>query len=105
MPRYHLFGETVTIAEEMEQNGLPGFVAISEVTYKEVVGLFEVGELEPITLHMKPLKNVLPGDPNNPNKDNKDSTGAAPPPPPQPSPPSHESRPSPVIRCYLILEH
>ncbi len=26
MPRYHLFGETVTIAEEMEQNGIPSFV-------------------------------------------------------------------------------
>jgi class 3 adenylate cyclase len=28
MPRYHLFGETVSIAEEMEQKGIPGAVAI-----------------------------------------------------------------------------
>jgi len=32
MPRYHLFGKTVTIAEQMESNGVPGRVQISEDT-------------------------------------------------------------------------
>lgn len=32
MPRFHLFGETVTIAEEMEQNGIPEAVVISQST-------------------------------------------------------------------------
>jgi len=32
MPRYHLFGQTVTIAECMESSGLPGKVQISEAT-------------------------------------------------------------------------
>jgi len=32
MPRYHLFGQTVTIAECMESSGEPGKVQISEVT-------------------------------------------------------------------------
>jgi hypothetical protein len=39
MPRYHLFGETVTIANEMETQGLPGQVCISHVTY-EALGEF-----------------------------------------------------------------
>jgi len=60
MPRYHLFGETVTVAEEMEQNGLPGEVVISKATYDESGGNFEVEELEPIILHAKPAKNILP---------------------------------------------
>lgn len=32
MPRYHLFGKTVTIAEQMESSGVPGKVQISEDT-------------------------------------------------------------------------
>jgi class 3 adenylate cyclase len=32
MPRYHLFGRTVTIAERLESSGEPGKVQISEVT-------------------------------------------------------------------------
>jgi hypothetical protein len=62
MPRYHLFGETVTIAEEMEQNGIAGAVVISEMTYAECEGLFEVEKLEPVTLHAKPAKNILPAE-------------------------------------------
>jgi len=34
MPRYHLFGRTVTIAESLESSGKPGKVQISEVTKK-----------------------------------------------------------------------
>lgn len=30
MPRYHLFGETVTTAEEIENKGVPGRVAIRQ---------------------------------------------------------------------------
>lgn len=33
MPRYHLFGKTVTIAEKMESTGKPGRVQVSEATY------------------------------------------------------------------------
>jgi len=62
MPRYHLFGETVTIAEEMEQNGIAGHVCISAATWAECEGLFEVEKLEPIVLHAKPAKNILPGE-------------------------------------------
>lgn len=36
MPRYHLFGETVSLAEEMEQGGIPGAVVVSEETYKSM---------------------------------------------------------------------
>ena len=36
--RYHLFGETVTAAEEMEQHGLPGKVVISEATRQSMLG-------------------------------------------------------------------
>ena len=35
-PRYHLFGETVTIAQHLENTGQPGRVHISETTYKHV---------------------------------------------------------------------
>ena len=61
MPRYHLFSETVTIAEEMEQNGLPGHVVFSQATYDECKNSFQTEQLEPIVLHAKPAKNILPG--------------------------------------------
>ena len=35
--RYHLFGETVTVAEEMEQHGLAGKLVISELTRQSMV--------------------------------------------------------------------
>lgn len=56
---YHLFGETVTVAEEMEQNGIPNHVVISAATHQECEGYFEVEKLEPIHLHAKPAKNIL----------------------------------------------
>lgn len=34
MPRYHLFGETVSLAEEMEQGGIPGAVVVSAKTHE-----------------------------------------------------------------------
>jgi class 3 adenylate cyclase len=51
MPRYHLFGETVTIAETMEQKGTPGRVAISEATRAnlEKLGCLNEYELEALT--------------------------------------------------------
>ncbi len=48
MPRYHLFGETVTIAEEMEQRGVPGGVCISETTHNACGDAFECVALEPV---------------------------------------------------------
>ena len=36
MPRYHLFGATVTIAEEMEQSGVAGGVVISGETHRHL---------------------------------------------------------------------
>ena len=36
MPRYHLFGETVTLAEEMEHSGLAGSVIVSGETHRQV---------------------------------------------------------------------
>lgn len=36
MPRYHLFGRTVTIAERMESTGVPGEVQVSEITYERI---------------------------------------------------------------------
>lgn len=32
MPRYHLFGETISIANQMESNGFPGHVCVSGIT-------------------------------------------------------------------------
>lgn len=62
MCSYHLFGETVTISEEMEQNGIPGQVVISAATHAECEGFFQVERLDPMTLHAKPAKNVMPSD-------------------------------------------
>jgi hypothetical protein len=50
MPRYHLFGETVTIAEEMEQKGLPGGVSVSEPTFFALNGQYESEPLSPVPL-------------------------------------------------------
>jgi hypothetical protein len=52
----------VTIAEEVEQNGIAGFVCVSAATMRECEGLFDVEKLEPIVLHAKPTKNILPGE-------------------------------------------
>jgi class 3 adenylate cyclase len=49
MPRYHLFGETVTLAEEMESKGIPGRVVISAETQRETHGVFELEALPDIT--------------------------------------------------------
>ena len=35
--RYHLFGETVSVAEEMEQHGIAGKVVISEATRQSML--------------------------------------------------------------------
>jgi class 3 adenylate cyclase len=53
MPRYHLFGETVTIAELMEQKGVPGMVALSHACYSAmpastVTTEYECKPLEPV---------------------------------------------------------
>ena len=54
MPRYHLFGETVSIAEEMEQRAPPGQVIISESTLRgmtaEQCRLFDFAPLEPLRI-------------------------------------------------------
>jgi class 3 adenylate cyclase len=54
MPRYHLFSNTVTIAEEMEQHGLPNNVCISEIT-KQQLGqahnFYEFEQLAPLKLN------------------------------------------------------
>ena len=62
MPRYHLFGETVSIAEEMEQRAPAGHVIISEATLKAMTPeqwkLFDFAPLEPIRVgadQRKPL--------------------------------------------------
>ena len=63
--RYHLFGETVTVAEEMEQHGQPGKVVISELTRQSMVAgmtkeQIKLYELEPIS----PLVRPEPTPPN-----------------------------------------
>lgn len=54
MPRYHLFGETVTIAEEMEQRGIPGKVCISDSTRLALesndISLYDLERIDPIKL-------------------------------------------------------
>lgn len=54
MPRYHLFGETVTITEEMEQHGIAGKVCISDSSYKLLdqyeLSIYDFQRLEPIKL-------------------------------------------------------
>lgn len=39
MPRYHLFGESLTMAEDVEANGLPEKVTISSSTYQSLLDL------------------------------------------------------------------
>ena len=51
MPRYHLFGQTVTIAEEMEQHGTAGRVEVSESTYEFVQDEFEWEEITPLHIN------------------------------------------------------
>ena len=54
--RYHLFGETVTVAEEMEQHGLAGKVVLSEATRQsmlagmagDAVGGYELECIDPL---------------------------------------------------------
>jgi class 3 adenylate cyclase len=52
MPRYHLFGETVTLAELMEQKGVPGMVAFSQAAFQamppESLGEYDIKALEPV---------------------------------------------------------
>lgn len=42
MPRYHLFGETVTKAEDMESGGKKGYVCVSHQTLPYISSTFEV---------------------------------------------------------------
>lgn len=35
-PRYHLFGETVAIAQSLESSGVPGRIHLSETTYTRI---------------------------------------------------------------------
>ena len=55
MPRYHLFGETVSIAEEMEQRAPAGHVTVSDATLKAMTPeqwkLFDFAPLDPIRLN------------------------------------------------------
>jgi hypothetical protein len=46
MPRYHLFGETVTVAEEMEQRGVAGRVSISQISYNHLAELKKLDDYE-----------------------------------------------------------
>jgi hypothetical protein len=53
---------STAIGQRGDTNGIPGHVVISQATFEESEGFFEVEKLDPITLHAKPAKNVLPGD-------------------------------------------
>ncbi|CAI5456046.1 unnamed protein product [Caenorhabditis angaria] len=57
MPRYCLFGETVFIANQMEQNSVPMKVLVSEATYAKIEksdpGLFQFDRHEPIDIRDK----------------------------------------------------
>jgi len=46
MPRYHLFGRTVTIAEKMESTGKPGQVQVSETTFKLIRDAYQCEEYQ-----------------------------------------------------------
>jgi len=46
MPRYHLFGRTVTIAEKMESTGKPGQVQVSETTFKLILDAYQCEEYQ-----------------------------------------------------------
>ena len=63
--RYHLFGETVTVAEEMEQHGLAGKVVISELTRQSMVAGMSKEQLRNYDLEViDPLVRAEPS-PNN----------------------------------------
>lgn len=47
MPRYHLFGETVTTAEDVENKGIAGGVVVSEPTHAFLGDEFDCKELDP----------------------------------------------------------
>ena len=63
--RYHLFGETVTVAEEMEQHGLAGKVVISESTRQSMVAGMSREQMRNYELEViEPLVRAEPS-PNN----------------------------------------
>lgn len=60
MPRYHLFGETVTLAQAMESNGVPGRVCVSDVTFQAIQHDFSASLIEaPVTVGGKTLLRYL----------------------------------------------
>lgn len=52
MPRYHLFGETMSLAELMEQKGVPGMVAIAQSTFAAIppdcLADYDIKALDPV---------------------------------------------------------
>ncbi len=59
--RYHLFGETVTVAEEMEQHGMAGKVVISELTRQSMVAGMSAEQLRGYELEViEPLVRAEP---------------------------------------------
>jgi len=61
MPRYHLFGQTVTIAECMESSGVPGKVQISDATLKYLQDWEkESGEELDFTFEPRGEREVIP---------------------------------------------
>eukprot|EP01006_Ploeotia_vitrea_P037578 TRINITY_DN66145_c5_g7_i1.p1 TRINITY_DN66145_c5_g7~~TRINITY_DN66145_c5_g7_i1.p1 ORF type:complete len:1184 (+),score=546.37 TRINITY_DN66145_c5_g7_i1:339-3554(+) len=52
MPRYHLFGETVTIAESYEEHGVPGRIVVSQATKDAAGPDFLFRKLEPFARTM-----------------------------------------------------
>src|SRR5688572_29393961 len=59
MPRYHLFGETVTIAEQFEKHSSAGCVTVSESTVEALHGAFIVEESEPFVHKGRTLRNFV----------------------------------------------
>ena len=63
--RYHLFGETVSVAEEMEQHGLAGKVVISECTRQSMIAGMAKDQMRNYDLEViEPLVRAEPS-PNN----------------------------------------